>query len=150
MGVDAVLIVENSRWVSLEQFLNEWEKKYLLIFPESFDVTSWIEFEWEGKWFFSLISGTPRYKFLISHHYDFESKTYFDNPDFDPVVLISFLKIALAAEKIAGGPVYLGNDVINLSEPPDDPETDDFFSIPLEIDMLIHNWREIAILNEYH
>jgi hypothetical protein len=145
MGVDAVLMVENSRQISLELFLYEWEKNSLLNFPKSPDFTSWIEFEWDGKRYFSLTSGTPRYKSLISRFYDFESEIYDDNPDFDPDILIPFLKITLTAEKIAGGPVYLGNDAINLTEPPDDPETNDFFSIPMEIDSMIHDWREMAL-----
>ena len=133
MGVDAVLIVENSRGISLEKFLfdiekDDWSKCTRYAASESPDYPSWVEFEWEGIRYFSLASGTPRYKFLMPRQHDFKLNTTYENPDFDREVLISFLKIALAAEKIAGGPVYLGNDAIHQIEPPEDIEEGGGFS----------------------
>lgn len=150
MGVDAVLIVENSRGISLEKFLfdierDNWSKCTIDAASNSPDCPSWIEFEWEGIRYFSLASGTARYKFLMPRQHDFNSNTTYENPDFDREILISFLKIALAAERIAGGPVYLGNDAIHQIEPPEDIEEDGFFSIPFEIDSLIPEWRQIAL-----
>ena len=152
MGVDAVLMVENSRNISLEAFLHSlemdaWGRHSLLRYSSEPDFTAWIEFEWEGKRYFSLRSGTPRYSRLVPHHYDFESENFYDNPDFDSAIQALFLKTALAAETIAGGPVHLGNDVIHRSEPPEDIENDEIFSIPMEIDSLINNWREIAAVD---
>jgi len=151
MGVDAVLIVENSRKISLDNFLkkmsmDDWGKRSIFNFSkESPDFSSWIEFEWAGKCYFSLVSDLPRYKFLIRKSYDFKSKTSYDNPDFDSKIQISFLRIAVAAEKIAGGPVHLGNDVINSAELPDDIDECERFTIPTEIDCVIPDWRMIAI-----
>jgi hypothetical protein len=154
MGVDAVLMVENSLRISLEKFLekmpmDDWGKRSIFNFPESPDFSSWIEFEWKGKCYFSLVSGVPRYKFLIRKCYDFKSKIAYDNPDFDSKIQIPFLKIALSAEKIAGGPVHLGNDVIYSKESPEDIDADDFFTIPMELDSVIPEWRKIAIGERY-
>lgn len=145
MSVDAILIVENSRQISLEQFQREiktddWSKS-----SELLDYFSWIEFKWDGIAYFSLASGAPCFKFLMPESCDSKSQIAYDNPDFDPDAQTSFLKIALAAEKIAGGPVYFGNDVVNQREPSEDIEENDFFSIPLEIDSLIPEWRQIAL-----
>lgn len=149
MGVDVVVMVENSRNIFLADFLDsmkkdEWGKRYchsLSIDPED---TPWAEFEWEGKRYFSLIYGSPRYFRIFTKEYDLESESYCDNPKFDYMTQLSFLKAMLTAEKLAGGPVYLGNDVIYSTLPSEHPEDDKFFYIPSEMDIMIENWREIA------
>lgn len=84
MGVDVVVMVENSRNIFLADFLDsmkkdEWGRLYchsLSIDPED---TPWEEFEWEGKRYFSLIYGSPRYFRIFTKEYDLESKSYCDN-----------------------------------------------------------------------
>ena len=152
MGVDAVAMVENSRNLSLSEFIHameedEWGKLSISTFSVETaepDYTSWIDFEWEGNKYFSLRSGAPRYRRLIPVEYDFESEKYSGNPDYDPDIQIPFLKIMRAAEKIAGGPVHLGNDVVWGQEPAEEIDEDDLFFLPPRIDDMIDNWKEIA------
>lgn len=109
---------------------DEWGRLYchsLSIDPED---TPWSEFEWEGKRYFSLIYGSPGYFRIFTREYDFESKSYCDNPNFDYVIQLSFLKAMLTAEKLAGGPVYIGHDVLYSTMPSEHPEDDKFLYIP--------------------
>lgn len=147
MGVDAVLMVENSRNISHEDFISgmesdEWGKLYCQSFGE--DEPGWIEFEWEGTRYFSMVYSNPRYWRIVPREYDFESEAFYANPDMDDAVQISFLKAARIAEELAGGPVFFGNDVVSGCEPPEKPEHNRFFHIPCELDDMIENWREIA------
>ncbi len=146
MGVDVIAMVENSRQISLEDFLtgmttDEWGKIYSSVSYTG--EASWIEFEWESKIYFSLRFNAPRYHSLFEKQYDFDDGKYYKNPDFSYFVQVSFLKAMRMAERLAGGPVYLGNDVIWHIRPPEDSE-ERSFTIPFELDSMIDNWREIA------
>jgi len=149
MGVNAVLMVENRRNITLEEFIcgmqkDEWGKRYCKSFAE--DESGWVEFEWEGRHYFSMQYCNPRYFRLLAKEYDFESGKFYeyDNPDFDYAIQVSFLKAVRIAEELAGGPVYFGNDVVSGYQPPEKPEHDEFFHIPFELENIIENWREIA------
>ena len=51
----------------------------------------------------------------------------------------------LFIEKIAGGPVYVGNSVVHIPHPNLESKKHGFyFWIPPELDDLYENWRELA------
>lgn len=148
MGINLVVFVENCRQISLDTF-----KQQLLQDPAigrfvwnshraDSDWQPWGEFVWEGKAYFTWLS-SPR----ISS---------FDPYAFDPAEVeptdseITFLKIMALVEQVAGGPIYLGNDVVLAKEPPEEDEDDDdpdfSFWIPAELDSYCKQWREIAAL----
>ena len=148
MGVDAVAMVENANDISLDDFIrqmkqNRWGVMSCEGAPLAPDDTPWIEFEWEGGKYFSLAC-TPRYRRLLALEYDFERDEFQENPDFDPEVQLRFLRIMRAAEKIAGGPAYLGVDTVNDKAPPEIVEDRKFFMLPSLMDHMIEDWRAIA------
>ncbi|OQY58314.1 MAG: hypothetical protein B6245_12515 [Desulfobacteraceae bacterium 4572_88] len=147
MGVDAVAIVENTRNISLEEFLGhmgEDERERTRDLDDCYnEPKAWTEFEWEGRCYFSM-TWVPRYFRLFEKMYDFESDEYHENPYFNRVIQVSFLRRILFAEKFAGGPVFLGNDAVCGGEPPEDPEHDNYFFIPSKLDDMIDDWRGIA------
>ncbi len=83
-------------------------------------------------------------------------RRYFDDPEPDflavrlkkrtRTIQIPLFKALRVAESLAGGPVYIGNDVMSRFRPPDpfDEDDDDPFHLPFELDMLFDDWREIA------
>ncbi len=164
MGIYAIATVENSRDISLDEFLSEmkkdeWGKLYCQDFSDP-KYPPWGEFEWEGKRYFTA-RDTPKYWRLIEQECDFEPDDadpdgldsgryyYYDNPDFDYKLQVSFLKAMAAAERLAGGPVYFADDAVLSHEPPppEDPDPDEHFGIPYKLDGVITNWREIANTN---
>lgn len=147
MGVNAIIIVENSRKISLNEFASglladpwgkwAWNSIHL---DEREDIPQcWVEFVWEGKQYFSWIY-TPRYRYL--------GLIDLDDEDVDPghvkTVHITFLKVMHAVEKIAGGPVYVGDDVIFAHTPEDALEAKDSFYLPIELDYMVADWRKTA------
>ncbi|MEA3357817.1 MAG: hypothetical protein U9R17_00150 [Thermodesulfobacteriota bacterium] len=146
MGVDVIVMVENTREISLEDFFesmdkDKWGKRWGY-HSFSYNLKLWTEFEWEGKRYFFLTCG-PRYSRLVAR-YDFGLGEYYDNPDFDSEIQVPFLRAMLAAERIAGGPVFLGNDAVWVRDPSENPKENRYFSIPPELGVIIKNWREIA------
>ncbi len=137
MGVNAVVIVENSKGISLAEFKRKlqddrWGKRAWRFYYE--DESEWSEFEFEGKRYFTWTS-TPRFGHLGLYEYD-------EEPDANPYRIL-FFKIMLAVEKISGGPVFVGNDMVNLHHP--DEATPKYpFYLPPELDYWWRNWREIA------
>lgn len=143
MGVDVVVIVENSRNRTLDEFkallLQDKELGRLLWDPfevapgePGSDFQPWEAFEWEGKQYFSWIA-SPRSYYLNLYEEASKEPTPFQ---------ITFFRCMLLVEQAAGGPIYVGNDVIHHRTPFDFPE--DPFWLPLELDFLWPNWREIA------
>lgn len=143
MGVDAVVIVENSRNRTLEEFkallLQDEELGRLLWDP--FEISTgelvsqfqpWEAFEWEGKKYFSWIA-SPRAFYLNLYKEEGEEPT---------PIQITFFRCMLLVEQAAGGPIYVGNDVVYHHTPFDFPEEP--FWLPGELDALWPNWREIA------
>jgi len=144
MGINFVVIVENSRGISLEEF-----KEGLLqdpvvgpyawnAFPgdDPYDFPPWEAFEWEGKRYFTW-NFTPRLSTF--YFYEFDPRT--DEPD---ECAITFLKIMLLVEQVAGGPVHVSIDVVQLSRPPEEEDPPFPFYIPSELDFQVEGWREIA------
>ena len=146
MGVDVIVMVENTREISLEDFCEsmdncEWGKRWGY-HSFSYNFKLWIGFEWEGKRYFFLTCG-PRYSRLVAM-YDFGLGEYYDNPDFDSEIQVPFLRAMLAAERIAGGPVFLGNDAVWVLDPSENPGENRYFFIPPKLGVIIKDWREIA------
>jgi hypothetical protein len=146
MGVDAIVIIENSRNSTLDAFIegmraDQWGKSY----SGSADEPVWECFEWEGKTYFSLIRGNPRYARLYRNGWDFEGKKAYPNPRFNHVAQAAFCKAMAVAEELAGGPVYLGNDVI-WHKTPDRIYRNETFLLPPELEVMVEDWRTIAAL----
>jgi hypothetical protein len=147
MGVNAIVIVENRREISLNEFAagllaDPWGKRAWnsLHLAEREDLPqSWIEFDWESKRYFSWIY-SPRYRYL--------GLIDLDDDDVDPgvvkIVHITFLKVMHAVEKIAGGPVYVGNDVISTRTPSEVLEDEYPFFLPSQLDFIVPDWRKTA------
>lgn len=140
MGVNAVVIVENSQNITLDDFkgrilqdhdLGElvWNALPNATYPP------WEEFEWQGKQYFSWIF-TPRVSYLNLYHEDNDAPTD---------VQITFFRCMLLVERAGGGPIYVGNDVIDHHTPSDFPEEE--FWLPPALNSLWPNWREIARLD---
>jgi hypothetical protein len=147
MGVDAVVIVENNRNLTVDAFVakmnaDPWGKRYAF---ESSGEPAWTFFEWEGKAYFSLTSGYPRYMWLFEDEWDFERDKRYPNPRFSYRSQVGFCKAMQVAERIAGGPVFLGNDVI-YARTPGVTHGNETFMLPPELDVMLGNWRAIAAL----
>ncbi|UCH97973.1 MAG: hypothetical protein JSV88_14255 [Candidatus Aminicenantes bacterium] len=145
MAVNAIVIVENSKQISLKEFArglknDPWGKlAWFTIHKETDDITdSWEEFQWEGKQYFSWRT-TPIFRYLGF----FEPEVDTD-PEEIKIVHITFLKAMLSVEKIAGGPVYVGDDIVDRHTPADVLEDERPFYLPLDLDLLIPGWREKA------
>jgi len=146
MGMNAVVIVENSRHMSFTEFIrglesDKWGKRAFAWVENHHDV--WKEFEWEGKKYFSWMF-SPR--ILHTGLYDYESDWDHEKPDASNDVQITFLKILLAVEKLAGGPVYVGNDVICPKLPRENEEHDEEFFFPAELDSILTHWRNVETI----
>lgn len=144
MGVDAVVIVENSRDVSLDEFIralseDEWGSRTVYLWEEE---PGWTEFEWEGKRYFSWVYA-PRAWHLDLYGLNDETTTEVERgPDSENPVQVTFLKAMLAVERAAGGPIYVGNDLINFDTPEDAAAFQEEFFLPAALDWLIPRWRE--------
>ena len=145
MGVDLVVIVENSKNISLQAFKTAILQESVLgsLVWNSFggyegdEIAPWEEFAWEGKTYFSW-----RFPPRLSTFNVYELP---EEPDDLDAREITFLKIAWLLEQLAGGPVHIGNDVVNPSHPGDvDEQREDPFWLPLTLDSQLKNWRAIA------
>ena len=145
MGINLVVIVENSNGVSLQEF-----KEALLQEPllgplawnsmrghRGDELSPWEEFSWEGKAYFTWIL-SPRLSSFELHELPGE-------PDAVEGHSITFLKIMRLVEQIAAGPVCTGHDMVNLVHPADaDEPRGQSFWLPLELDFQLKDWRDIA------
>jgi hypothetical protein len=146
MGVDAVITVENSRHITMDAFVDgmnaaPWGKRYALDYSGG---PAWESFEWEGKTYFSLSVGSPRYSRLFKDEWDFDCDKYYPNPRFNYVSQVTFCKAMQTAEALAGGPVYLGNDVVWSRTP--SSTYDEEFTLPPDLSVIMEDWRTIAAL----
>jgi hypothetical protein len=161
MGINLVVIVENRNHLSLAEFrsalLQDQEIGHLAwdtywdtywettergkTVAEEDRFYAWQEFIWEGKQYFTWMT-SPRMSSFNAYEFDEEE----DEPDeYD----ITFLKIMLLVEQIAGGPIYVGNDVVNPKYPGEYEQDEDdalYFWLPPKLDSLRANWRETAKL----
>ncbi|MCP4695587.1 MAG: hypothetical protein GY862_01880 [Gammaproteobacteria bacterium] len=158
MGVNAIVIVKNANHLMPSEFADglradPWGRRVWNCLPDEPDEPdAWTAFTWKKEEYFSW-RYTPRVAHLDLYNDDPEDNP--DDPDPDNPVQLTFFKAMLAVERIAGGPVYVGNDVINRHMPryaekyeagyekyqtPDDEEDEDFY-LPGELDGLIPNWR---------
>lgn len=147
MGVDAIVIVENRRNITLDAFAtamdaDPWGKRYALGYEGE---PVWESFEWKGKAYFSLIDGYPRYGWLFEDEWNFEGNRRCSNPRFRYTYQVAFCKAMQVAEQITGGVVFLGNDVI-WSRTPDSTYHNEEFTLPPELDDMLDGWRTIAAL----
>jgi hypothetical protein len=137
MGVNVIVIVENSRDTTLDafrDFLLQDKDLGPLVWNSFEDDTMlpWEEFTWEGKKYFSWIF-TPRFTYLNLYRQEGEAPT---------PIQITFFRCMLLVEQAAGGPIHVGNDIIDRRTPSDFPEEP--FWLPFELDAWWPNWREIA------
>jgi hypothetical protein len=147
-GVNVVVMVENSHNLSLQNFVermcsDEWGIRAIDERAE-YAEDNWATFRWEGKECFAWLD-TPR-----ERHIDLYGGFDPENP-----VQMTFFKILCSVEAIAGGPLYVGNDVVHSRLPPledDSEEAAESFWRPSELDYLIPNWREakdVAVENPH-
>ncbi|MBI1923938.1 hypothetical protein HYR99_06770, partial [Candidatus Poribacteria bacterium] len=59
------------------------------------------------------------------------------------VVQVTFLKVMRVVERLAGGPIYIGNDVVSPKVPEDADLHGTGFYLPVELDTLLSKWREV-------
>jgi len=135
MGINLVVIVENSKGISLKEFreglLKDRWGRYGWWDEDMEDV--WEEFRWKRKRYFSWIL-SPR-----EPHIDIFS----DEPIEDNPLRVLLLKVLRVVESLAGGPIYLGSDFFYLKAP-DEATPRTKFSLPSKLDLLWPNWREVA------
>lgn len=56
---------------------------------------------------------------------------------------ITFLKMMLTVERIAEGPIYVGEDVGNFKTPGEAASCGELYELPLELDYFIPTWRYV-------
>lgn len=142
MGVDAIITIENSTLITLDEFVSgmaadPWGKRYALTYSGEY---AWVSFEWDYKTYFHLAYDKPRYAWLFEEEWHFERgcgyKKY-PNTRYIYELHVAFCKAMRWAEKLAGGPVLFGNDVIHDQTPEG----------LLEIGYTMENWRTLADLD---
>lgn len=135
MGIDAVVIVENSNHITLDTFrtmlLQDNDLARLVWNSPSVEFSPWQEFEWRGKKYFSWLCA-PRMTRL-----DFYVTS--TNPTDTQII---FFRCMHLVEQVAGGPIYVGNDLIYRCVPDEFPSED--FVLPPPLDSLCWNWRDLA------
>lgn len=102
----------------------------------------WAEFSWQGQRHFSWIYA-PRIRSLDL--YDEEARA----PDPDNAAQITFLRIMAVLEKAVGGPIYVGNDVVDSSHPEHRDDREEF-CFPTPLDALMPDWRTACAVEPYH
>ena len=140
MGVNAVVIVENRHGISFEEFARGLEADEWGIHGCNWEdraEKSWEQFEWEGNTYFTW-TYTPRTMPLVLY----EREPDCDDPDFENPVQLTFLKLMLVVERLAGGPIYIGADVLDPHRPEDKAQSNREFSLPDKLDLLMPNWRK--------
>ena len=136
MGVNAVVIVENSLNISLRDFTRRLREDPWGIHASDKHEEGWEEFIWKGKRYLSWVWG-PRVGYLGLY------TTETNAPDIDNPVQLTFLKVMLTVERLAGGPVYVGNDVVNKHSPEEVDTPEEAYFLPPLLDHLIPQWREV-------
>lgn len=147
MGVNFVVFVENRRHVSIQEFKEGLMKDPVIgpyawnEFPDDslYKWPPWEEFEWENKRYFTWYLAPRLSNFNL---YEFDPKHAEPN-----AFMITFLKTMLLVEQVAGGPVHISNDVVQLRHPDEADDSGLAFCMPGELDPWIENWREIARLD---
>jgi hypothetical protein len=150
MGVNVVVIAQNQRGVSLKNLMEQLASdrygihaaRGIANHTEASDDEPlrrpWLEFTWEGQRYFSWLD-SPRLKYLDLYQEEANA------PNPCNAMQITFLRIMVVLEKITGGMIYVGNDVINrrYPEPPGDREE---FFLPMRLDHLIPDWRRAGAI----
>jgi hypothetical protein len=135
MGINLVVIVENSKKISLKEFreglLKDRWGRYGWRDEDIEDV--WEEFKWKRKRYFTWIL-SPR-----APHIDL----YADEPPEDNPRRVLLFKVLRVVESLAGGPVYVDSDFFYHKAPDDDIPGEEF-TLPPELDLFWPNWREVA------
>jgi hypothetical protein len=141
MGIKLVAIVENSKGISMDEFkeglLNDKYGKHAWdewTDPDGRVIKSWEEFEYKGRRYFSWVL-SPKETYFSLYETD-------ELPEDNPLRVLLF-KVLLSVERIAGGPVYIGNDLFCLRTPEEETEKFKFF-LPYKLDSLWESWREVA------
>lgn len=147
MGVNVVATVENSRDLSLHGFVEEFESdrwgKFIRFGDWSLS-QSWDMFAWQSKTYF-VWKQSPRISYLgISDFWDDEIERGCIQTN-RPIHL-TFLKVMLAVERIAGGPVYVGDDVAYVYTPGRLEDSEYIYMLPPKLDIVIPTWRDIETI----
>lgn len=150
MGVNVVVIAQNQRGISLKNLLEQLAgDRYGIHAARGFADPAaasdddplrrpWLEFTWEGQRYFSWLH-SPRLRYLDLYQEEASA------PNPHNAMQITFLRIMVVLEKLTGGMIYVGNDVIDrrYPEPPGDRE--EFFP-PMRLDDLIPDWRRAGAI----
>lgn len=134
MGVNAVVIVENSRNILFNKFISALKADMFGRFAWNSE-DAWDEFKWEGKRYFSW-DHPPKTFHLDLYNFDRDS----DEPDADNRAQLTFLKVMYLIEELAGGPVFVGNDVGDFHTPAIAESVGESFFLPPKLDILLPNW----------
>jgi hypothetical protein len=141
MGINVVVIAQNQTGVSLENLIHQLSSDQYglcavhgIADHEEKTLKGWMEFFWKGQCYFSWIY-SPRLRSLDLYQEEASA------PNRDNAIQITFLKIMAVLEKIAGGPVRVGNDMINSCYP--EQHSQEEFFLPMQLDDLIPNWRDV-------
>jgi len=130
-----VAIVENSKGISLKEFsrevfLDRWGRKSF--WGEEYDSEAFEEFVWKGKRYFTWAL-SPRVSYL---------GIYDEEPPQENPMRVLLFKVFRVMERLAGGPIYVGNDIVD-SKHPESSEAE-AFHLPSSLDSLWPQWREVA------
>ena len=137
MGVNAVVIAENSLGISLKDFMKGLREDPWGIHASDKLDEGWGAFDWNGKRYLSWLYA-PRVRYLELY------ATEMNAPDIDTSVQLTFLKVMLAVERLAGGPVYVGNDAVHRHLPEEVNAHEEACFLPPLLDNLIPQWREVG------
>jgi hypothetical protein len=166
MGVNAIVIIENSKRITRRAFVAGMEEdawgRYLVPHWRNFPaMRSWGSFKWQGRRYFTLHS-KPRYRWLglagfnangepgplpdTRAYTSADKESPADNQkhsDIDPENPhhLTFLKAMLAAERLAGGPIMVDNDVVGASSPGETYPKESFY-LPIDLDWQLAGWRD--------
>jgi len=161
MGVNAIVIIENSKRITRRAFVagmqqDPWGRHLICQWQRHPDTDSWGSFKWQGRRYFTLHCA-PRYRWLGLAGFDAngQPRPWQDSPveavsyeppqphiDPDNPYHLTFLKAMLAAERLAGGPVMVSNDVVCASSPGKVSHREGF-SLPTDLDWQLNSWREV-------
>jgi hypothetical protein len=135
MGVNAIVITENARGLSLRSFSTQleadlWGRRAT---QRLNGLLAWEPFTWEHKRYLSWLAG-PRWR-----HLGLDRGIGSDGP-IRPDATDS-IQVMLAIEQICGGNLYVGPDVIGCRLPRDAVDGDDGFRLPPRLDDWIDDWR---------
>ena len=146
MGVNAIVIAGNPGGLSLERFgerlaADPWGR---LANHRQEGRLLWEAFDWQNASYLSWLTG-PRWRYLGLDPEESASERR-HLPDPGNPVQITFLKTMLAVERITGGTIHVGIDVVGYRLPEDAAAVDDAFRLPPLLDDWIDDWRSAARL----